>query len=78
MIGWTILITTFLTIPFAIEIGLLMSCADTNTEYALLSPARMKTHSTMNWFGCWACYILLGIISPLMFIIKSIYNLFHI
>jgi hypothetical protein len=32
----------------------------------------------MNWVGCILTWIALGIVSPLMFIYKCIYNLFHI
>lgn len=47
-------------------------------EYKFLSPATLKRSTKMNWVGCVFTWIALGIVSPLMFIYKCIYNLFHI
>lgn len=47
-------------------------------EYKFLSPATLKRSTKMNWVGCVLTWIALGIVSPLMFIYKCIYNLFHL
>ena len=47
-------------------------------EYKFLSPATLKRGTKMNWVGCTLTWIGLGIVSPLMFIYKCIYNLFHL
>lgn len=52
--------------------------SENGCEYKFLSPATLHRGTTMNWVGCILTWIGLGIISPLMFIYKCIYNLFHI
>lgn len=47
-------------------------------EYKFLSPATLKRGTKMNWVGCVLTWLALGLVSPLMFIYKCIYNLFHI
>lgn len=47
-------------------------------EYPCLSPATLKRCTKMNWVGCILTWLALGIVSPIMFVFKSIYNLFHI
>ncbi len=47
-------------------------------EYKFLSPATLHRSTTMNWVGCTLTWIGLGLVSPLMFIYKCIYNLFHL
>ncbi len=47
-------------------------------EYKFLSPATLKRSTKMNWVGCILTWLALGIVSPLMFIYKCIYNLFHL
>jgi hypothetical protein len=47
-------------------------------EYHLLSPATLKRRTKMNWVGCTLTWLGLGLVSPLMFIYKCIYNLFHL
>ena len=51
---------------------------DGKQEYLMLSPATLKRNTKMNWVGCTLTWLALGIVSPLMFIYKCIYNLFHI
>lgn len=43
-----------------------------------LLPMSLKAHSTMNWFGCWMCSILLFILIPLTYTFQVIYWLFHL
>lgn len=43
-----------------------------------LLPMSLKSHSTMNWFGCWVCSILLFILIPLTYTFQVIYWLFHL
>lgn len=43
-----------------------------------LLPMSLKSRSTMNWFGCWVCSILLGILVPLTYTFQVLYWLFHL
>jgi hypothetical protein len=47
-------------------------------EYKFLSPATLKRGTKMNWVGCVLTWLAPGIVSPVMFVYKCIYNLFHI
>jgi hypothetical protein len=64
--------------PCVIEASYWHNASLDKTEYKLLSPATLKRGTKMNWVGCVLTWLALGIISPLMFIYKCIYNLFHI
>lgn len=57
--GLTILITL---VEFIASIGL-------NT---LIFPSTLYEISKMNWFGCWFCFILISIFSPILLCIKFI------
>lgn len=67
-----------LIFPCAMEGAEWKSYSDSKKEYKLLSPASLKRGTKMNWVGCVLTWIGLGIVSPLMFVYKCIYNLFHI
>lgn len=78
---WAAVIIFFMFIlafPCAIEAAEWKGCCENEKEYKLLSPASLKRGTKMNWVGCVLTWIALGIVSPLMFIYKCIYNLFHI
>jgi hypothetical protein len=47
-------------------------------HYASLTPVHLHHYTKMNWFGCYATWLLLGIISPLVFLIKLGWFIFHI
>ena len=38
----------------------------------LIFPSTIYEISKMNWFGCWFCFILISIFSPILFCIKII------
>ena len=38
----------------------------------LIFPSTIYEISEMNWFGCWFCFILISIFSPILFCIKII------
>ena len=78
-IAGIILFFTFIAaFPCAIEGTTWYQCNQDEKEYKLLSPATLKRGTKMNWVGCVITWIAIGIVSPLMFIYKCIYNLFHI
>ena len=64
--------------PCVVEAGYWHNAFLDKTEYKLLSTATLKRGTKMNWVGCVLTWLALGVISPLMFIYKCIYNLFHI
>ena len=47
-------------------------------DYPLYSPIELKKSTTMNWFGVIVTFTLYSIISPIIFICKAVYWLFHI
>ena len=74
-----ILVVLFLlAVPCLAEVATWRGDTECGIEYKFLSPATLKRGTKMNWVGCILTWIGLGIVSPLMFIYKSIYNLFHI
>ena len=74
-----ILIAAVLSIMFCCTEGAIWRGeAENGAEYKYLSPATLHRGTTMNWVGCTLTWIGLGIVSPLMFIYKCIYNLFHL
>ena len=67
-----ILVAAVLSIMFCCTEGAMWrEEAENGSEYKYLSPASLKRGTEMNWIG-------LGVVSPLMFIYKCIYNLFHL
>lgn len=42
----------------------------------LIFPSTLYEISKMNWFGCWFCFILISIFSPILLCIKLIYAIF--
>ena len=40
------------------------------TPHEIIFPSSIYRCTKMNWFGCWFLYILLAILSPLVFICK--------
>ncbi len=48
------------------------------TDYPVLTPFTLNDHTTMNWVGCYLTWIFLGLISPIVFIFKLFYFLFHL
>lgn len=46
--------------------------------YKYLTPIHLHHWTKMNWFGCYASWILLGIVSPVAFVVKLCWFLFHI
>lgn len=77
-IAVSIFFAFILIFPCAIEASEWKDCCSNKKEYKLLSPASLKRSTTMNWVGCTLTWIGLGVVSPLMFIYKCIYNLFHL
>lgn len=65
-----VLIVSLLTIVIELAASL--------SDHELIIPSVIKENTSMNWFGCWFCFILLGAVSPLLFIIKIFYILCHI
>ena len=65
-------------VPCVAEAGYWHNAFLDKQEYKFLSPATLKRSTKMNWVGCILTWLALGIISPLMFIYKCIYNLFHL
>ena len=47
-------------------------------EYVFLTPIHLHYWTKMNWFGCYASWILLGIVSPVIFVVKLCWFIFHI
>lgn len=78
IVGVILFFAFILIFPSAIEGAEWKDCSDRKKEYKLLSPASLKRGTKMNWVGCTLTWIGLGIVSPLMFIYKCIYNLFHL
>ena len=46
--------------------------ADHWGETAISTPWVLYENTKMNWFGCWFCYILIRILSPIVTVIGSI------
>ena len=74
---WLFLIVTLVEFVASIELN------------TLIFPSTLYEVSKMNWFGCWFCFILTSIFSPILFCIKFggtiigciydfIYWLFHV
>ena len=61
-----------------IEIAWWIDSYKERKEYPCLSPATLKRSTKMNWVGCILTWLALGIVSPIVFAFKCIYNLFHI
>lgn len=57
------------------EVGL---WGDSDENYKCLTPIHFHHYTKMNWFGCYAVWLLLGIISPIIFIVKFGWFIFHI
>ena len=47
-------------------------------DYTLMTPITLYENTEMNWFGCIACWLLFGLVSPIVFIFKLGYFLFHL
>ena len=47
-------------------------------NYTCLTPIHLHQYTKMNWFGCITCWLLLGLVSPIVFIFKLGYFLFHL
>lgn len=78
---WVAIIIFFMFIaifPCVFEAAVWKEKYDEGKEYHLLSPATLKRSTKINWVGCILTWLGLGIVSPLMFVYKCIYNLFHI
>lgn len=78
IVGVILFFVFILIFPTVIEGAEWQGCSDSKKEYKLLSPASLKRGTKMNWVGCTLTWIGLGVVSPLMFIYKCIYNLFHL
>ena len=65
-------VTVFFTTIFESAVLLL------GDGYSLYSPIELKESTTMNWFGVIVTFTLYSIISPIIFICKAVYWLFHI
>ena len=46
--------------------------ADSYGETVISTPSVLYENTKMNWLGCWVCYILIRIFSPVVTIIGSI------
>ena len=58
-----------------IELGIMGADIE---SYPSATPITLHEYSDMNWVGCVCCWILLGLISPIAFVIKLFYFLFHL
>ena len=76
-IVWGI-IDLFCLIPTIISVFERGTYLSSLPEPTFLLPMSLKSRSTMNWFGCWVCSILLGILVPLTYTFQVIYWLFHL
>ena len=47
-------------------------------SYVLMTPISLHKKTRMNWFGCVLTWIAFGLISPIAFIFKLFYFLFHL
>lgn len=47
-------------------------------SYTCLTPIHLHHYTNMNWFGCYATWLLLGVASPIIFIVKLGWFIFHI
>lgn len=79
MSNWLVLILFLYIVAVFIfsflEIGF---WSDDDENYTCLTPIHLHHYTKMNWFGCYATWLLLGIISPIIFIIKLGWFIFHI
>ena len=46
--------------------------------YVLMTPISLHKNTRMNWFGCILTWIAFGLISPIVFVFKLFYFLFHL
>ena len=46
--------------------------------YVLMTPISLHKNTRMNWFGCVLTWIAFGLISPIVFVFKLFYFLFHL
>lgn len=69
LLGVVILVVTLVEIGF---------WSDDENYYKCLTPIHLHYYTEMNWFGCYATWLLLGIVSPLVFIVKLGWFIFHI
>ena len=51
---------------------------NSDESYTCLTPIHLHHYTKMNWLGCYATWLLLGIVSPIIFIIKLGWFIFHI
>ena len=52
--------------------------SDNDEKYKCLTPIHLHYYTKMNWFGCIATWLLLGVVSPIIFIVKFSWFIFHI
>ena len=52
--------------------------SDDDEHYTCLTPIHLHHYTKMNWFGCYVAWLLLGIASPIVFIVKFCWFIFHI
>ena len=57
---------------FLISLGSLVELCSSIELNTLIFPSTLYEISKMNWFGCWFCFILISIFSPILFCIKII------
>lgn len=74
MSDYIILIILWLGMSVSLEIGL---SVDEFNSVHLLTPSYFYDKG-MNWFGAYSCVILIGIVSPVMFIFKTLKWLFTV
>ena len=58
-----------------LELGL---WSDNDEHYTCLTPIHLHYYTKMNWFGCYATWLILGVVSPIVFIVKLGWFIFHI
>lgn len=76
---WLILVLFLYAVVIVILSVTELELWGTNDEnYTCLTPIHLHHYTKMNWFGCYAAWLLLGIISPIIFIIKLGWFIFHI
>ena len=73
----------FILFLYAAAVLILSLCeigvwSDNDENYTCLTPIHLHHYTKMNWFGCYAAWLLLGIFSPLVFIVKLGWFIFHI
>ena len=66
--------TAVVTLMLIVILGSIFEAvlADHWGETAISTPKVLYENTKMNWFGCWFCYVLIRVISPIVTVIGSV------